>query len=50
MDILFDQFQETYNIAFPNHLGVTGQAFQKEQIFISNNPKGNKLYTNEIDN
>lgn len=50
MEILFDQFQETFNIAFPNHLGITGKAFHQEQIFISNNPKSDKLFTNEIDN
>jgi len=31
-------------------LGVSGQAFHSEEIVISNNPKGNKMFTNEIDN
>lgn len=50
MEILFEQFQETFNISFPNHLGITGKAFKNEKIFISNNPKSDKLFTNEIDN
>lgn len=50
LQILWEQFQETQVIPYPSNMGITGLAYTKKEIQISNNTKAETRFQNEIDN